>query len=149
MDKGLTLLELLLVIVIIGILATVGVPLLTTAKYNLSLKETTRSLMSFILLAKNKSAKGEKISLDFSDAHEIKLCKGNNCYCDVAEYSFKISNDIFLTSPLDCFVFDRGFPKHSSGAFAAETITLRHAVTNKCFNITISRTGRIKINACE
>jgi len=146
--EGMTLLELLLVVVIVVMLATLGMPFFTTAKHNLSLKGTARSLASFILMAKNRSIRGGKISLDFSNEHEIRMCNGNSCYCDLPQQSLHVSADISLESPLSCFFFDRGFPKRPGGPFAALVITLTHNKTNRCFVVVISKTGRVRVDDC-
>jgi len=147
--KGATLLELVVVVAIIVVLYTVAIPYFTRAKNNLTLKSVTRDIASFLLMAKSKSIKGSKISVDLSDAQKIEICEGNTGYCDTAEQILEIPDDIQFESNLDAFYFERGFPKRPGGPFAAGTITLRHTKTDKCFNITISKTGRIKINACE
>jgi prepilin-type N-terminal cleavage/methylation domain-containing protein len=148
--RGITLVEILIVLSIVAILAKIGVPMFLRTKYNLELKSTARTVASSLLMAKTASFKGQAISVDFSDSRKIKICedKEKDGICQDSDrilHVFDLSDNINLK--VNRFVyFERGLPKVPGGAFGAGTIVLEQNKTHKCFEVVFSKTGRIKVS---
>ena len=150
--RGVSLVELIVVVGIIALFASLSVPRLLKAKYNLELKGAARTVASALLAAKTISLKEGAVAVDLSDSSAIKLCYDNNKdgACSDAEriiQAFPLDTGIHISFENSVY-FERGLPRNPEGGFGADTIQLIHNKTAKCLAVIYSRTGRVRINEC-
>jgi type IV fimbrial biogenesis protein FimT len=165
-NKGFTVMELLTVIGIIGVLASIAVPNIITWRNNSQLSRATQELYSHFQSAKNQAARRNTfctITFDtvagnytvfVDDDQDLTLDAGEQVLRTVAwlEYPGVLldtaqggGDGLIFTNPNNAIAFaPNGFCFNNTGSLAAGNVFLSN--NNRQTQITITPTGSVSIN---
>lgn len=153
--RGISTVEWIIVLGIIAILLSVGVPKLGRFRSDLELKAAVRNVISLLTYAKTASFRYEPgISIEFSvSQRRIITCldvgRDASCAGDIVFQQINLPNSVIIEDPnfggTAGVFFEKGLPRGVTGGFASGTVILRDQKTNSCYKLFMNSGGRVRM----
>lgn len=145
-QRGFTLLEVIIVVVIIGIMAAIAVPNFLSWLPNMRLKAASRDLYGHMMRAKVEAVKSNTPTL-------FNFSSGTGSPCTGGSYTFSNSagnlvnttmeHDVCLSTPT---TYPNGFKTNGAALGTTGTVLLTHPKSSKTYTITQTIAGGVSIH---
>lgn len=147
-NKGFTLIEIMIVIVIMGIMAAIATPNLMSYMSRLRLNGAARQVMTDLMLARGKAvSENKRVGVVFTSNHQYTIFSDNNQNSAIDTGELTVSKNIqaeFADVTLSSNTSPIFLPNGSVLSATNGTVTLSNTSGSK--QVTTSSAGRVRIN---